>query len=90
VHDPHYLQRRRGGSVDYLGVILLMLWLGLMQIVADRGQRADWFAAPWVMWSSAVSGLSLLLIIFTSCAPARRSWICAFSKTRSFPSPCRS
>jgi MFS transporter, DHA2 family, multidrug resistance protein len=64
VHDPHYLQRRPGGGVDYLGLALLVLSLGLMQIVADRGQRADWFAAPWVVWSSAISGLSLVLIIF--------------------------
>ena len=43
---------------------LLVLWLGLMQIVADRGQRSDWFAAPWVLWSSVVSGLAMLLLIF--------------------------
>jgi DHA2 family multidrug resistance protein len=64
VHDPHYLQRRQGGGVDYLGLALLVLWLGLMQIVADRGQRADWFAAPWVVWSSVISGLSMVLLIF--------------------------
>jgi len=64
VHDPQYLQRRQGGRTDYFGVILLVVWLGLMQIVADRGQRSDWFAAPWVVWSSIISGLSMIVLIF--------------------------
>src|SRR6516225_583816 len=34
-----------------------------MQIVADRGQRSDWFAAPWVVWSSIISGVSMILLI---------------------------
>ena len=63
VHDPQYLQRRQGGRVDYLGLVLLIVWLGLMQIVADRGQRSDWFAAPWVVWSSIISGLSMIVLI---------------------------
>ena len=64
VHDPHYLQRRQGGRIDYFGLVLLVVWLGLMQIVADRGQRSDWFAAPWVVWSSIISGLSMVVLIF--------------------------
>jgi MFS transporter, DHA2 family, multidrug resistance protein len=64
VRDPHYLQRRQGGRIDYLGLALLVVSLGLMQIVADRGQRSDWFAAPWVVWSSVISGLAMLLLIF--------------------------
>jgi MFS transporter, DHA2 family, multidrug resistance protein len=64
VHDPHYLQRRQGGRIDYFGLVLLIVWLGLMQIVADRGQRSDWFAAPWVVWSSIISGLSMVMLIF--------------------------
>src|SRR5215813_4117920 len=38
VHDPPYLGRRREGSrVDWLGIACLVLWLGLLQIVCDRG-----------------------------------------------------
>src|SRR5579885_3488570 len=47
VHDPSYLRahRARSAKVDYLGMILLVVSLGLTQVVLDRGQRADWFAA---------------------------------------------
>jgi MFS transporter, DHA2 family, multidrug resistance protein len=49
VHDPPYLRERRGrGRIDYLGIVYVALALGMLQIVLDRGQRADWFAATWV------------------------------------------
>ncbi len=62
VHDPPYLkaQRARGERIDYLGIALLALGLGLMQIVLDRGQRADWFAAEWVVIATAAAGACLL------------------------------
>src|ERR1700731_916509 len=50
VHDPPYMRQSRAqkGRVDYLGILLLILSLGVLQIVLDRGQRADWFNSPWV------------------------------------------
>ncbi len=64
VHDPVYLRQRRarGGTVDYVGIACLVLGLGAMQIVLDRGQRADWFAAPWVIWTSVLSAAALLIL----------------------------
>jgi DHA2 family multidrug resistance protein len=65
VHDPGYLSRRRaGGRVDWLGILCLVLWLGLLQIVCDRGQRADWFSSSWVIWATGLSGLAMLTLIF--------------------------
>ncbi len=65
VHDPEFLRRRRaaGGRVDYLGIALLVVGLSSLQIVMDRGQRADWFAAPWVCWTSALAALSLIGLV---------------------------
>jgi MFS transporter, DHA2 family, multidrug resistance protein len=64
VHDPDYLRtRHRNARVDYLGIILLALWLGLLQIVLDRGQRSDWFDSRWVLWSTVASGVAMVLLI---------------------------
>jgi MFS transporter, DHA2 family, multidrug resistance protein len=64
VHDPAYLRARsKGGRVDYLGILYLVLWLGLLQIVVDRGQRADWFSSPWVVWATAISGLAMVALV---------------------------
>jgi DHA2 family multidrug resistance protein len=63
VHDPAYLSRREGGRVDWLGIVCLVLWLGLLQIVCDRGQRADWFSSPWVVWATCLSGLAMIVLV---------------------------
>jgi DHA2 family multidrug resistance protein len=65
VQDPAYLRegRAQGGKVDYFGIIYLVLGLGLIQIVLDRGQRADWFASRWVIWATALSALFTVLLI---------------------------
>jgi DHA2 family multidrug resistance protein len=54
VHDPPYLRNheKARGAVDYAGILLLVLSLGALQIVLDRGQRADWFASPWVVYAT--------------------------------------
>ncbi len=64
VHDPPYMKNRpSGGQVDYAGIILLVVSLGLLQIVLDRGQRADWFNSPWVVYSTAASALAFVGLI---------------------------
>jgi DHA2 family multidrug resistance protein len=54
----------RSGPVDYLGMLYLVLWLGLAQIIFDRGERADWFASAWVIWAAIISSLAMVLLIF--------------------------
>jgi DHA2 family multidrug resistance protein len=64
VEDPPYLRGQTSRTrTDYVGIILLVLWLGLLQIVLDRGQRSDWFAASWVCWFAAISGVAMVLLI---------------------------
>ncbi len=63
VHDPDYLRTRRSDTpIDYLAIVYLALWLGLAQLVFDRGERADWFSAPWVRWATFVSVASMILL----------------------------
>ncbi len=65
VHDPAYLRQRRakGGRVDYIGILCLVFGLGMMQIVLDRGQRADWFSSAWVWYFTAASAATLLILV---------------------------
>jgi DHA2 family multidrug resistance protein len=63
LEDPSYLRPRKGAKIDYLGIATLTVGLGLMQLVCDRGQRADWFSAPWVIYATVVSILAF--VIFT-------------------------
>ena len=66
VHDPDYIRKSRAAArkIDYLGILYLALGLGLLQIVLDRGQRSDWFAAWWVCIFTGVAVLALILLVF--------------------------
>ena len=63
VEDPPYLRHKFKGAIDYLGFGLMALWLGTLQLVLDKGQEADWFAAPWICWTAAVCATALIAFI---------------------------
>jgi DHA2 family multidrug resistance protein len=41
----------------------MALWLGTLQLVLDKGQEADWFEAPWICWTAAISTLALIAFV---------------------------
>ncbi len=60
VRDPDYLERRKAGdSVDAVGLALLALGLGCLQIVLDKGQQDDWFNSDFILTLSVVAGVCL-------------------------------
>jgi len=48
VKDPHYIRDTKAGPFDNIGLGLLALWTGSLQIILDKGQEADWFSANWI------------------------------------------
>jgi DHA2 family multidrug resistance protein len=50
ISDPPYLKRKTQANVkiDYIGFGLVAVGLGFLQVVLDKGQRADWFEAPYI------------------------------------------
>jgi DHA2 family multidrug resistance protein len=63
VDDPTFMHARaKGAKVDYAGIVLLAVSLGLLQIVLDRGQRVDWFNTRWVVYATSLSALSFVLL----------------------------
>jgi len=60
IKDPDYLERRKAGdAVDYVGLALLSLGLGCLQIVLDKGQQDDWFNNDFILALSVVAGVCL-------------------------------
>src|SRR3954467_12186071 len=43
VEDPSYIKEAKPGKFDGIGLGLLAVWLGALQIILDKGQEADWF-----------------------------------------------
>jgi len=46
VEDPPYIKNAKPGRIDGIGLGLLAVWLGCLQIILDKGQEDDWFGAP--------------------------------------------
>jgi DHA2 family multidrug resistance protein len=55
-------ERLRGGlKIDYIGFVLVALWLGALEIVLDKGQRDDWFHSDLIVAFTVISVVSAAL-----------------------------
>ncbi|MDP9169365.1 MAG: DHA2 family efflux MFS transporter permease subunit, partial [Acidobacteriota bacterium] len=59
VTDPSYIKNAKPGPIDGIGLGLLALWLGALQIILDKGQEDDWFSAGWLRWTALVLIITL-------------------------------
>ncbi len=67
VEDPPFLTRRSlkdGLKIDYLGLGLVALGLGFLQVVLDRGDRDDWFSSNFILICSSFSLVAILSAIY--------------------------
>src|SRR6201999_1270532 len=51
VSDPPYMKKasvKDGFRIDYVGIGLISLGLGSMQIILDKGERDDWFSSGFI------------------------------------------
>ncbi|MBI5570109.1 MAG: DHA2 family efflux MFS transporter permease subunit [Desulfomonile tiedjei] len=64
VFDPSYLERRvQGEKTDYVGIALLTLGLGSLQIVLDKGERDDWFSSHFILTLTVVAAVCLIGLV---------------------------
>jgi MFS transporter, DHA2 family, multidrug resistance protein len=62
---PHLRGRKRGGiKIDYIGLGLLALGLGTLQVILDKGQREDWFQSHLIVVLAVISAAALVTVIF--------------------------
>src|ERR1700733_13370196 len=66
VEDPPYIARNRsaGGRVDYIGIGLLALGVGALQVLLDKGQEDDWFGSHFIVTLAVVCVVSLVSLVF--------------------------
>lgn len=63
VFDPPYLKKVTSG-IDYWGMGLLIVGIGALQYVLDKGQTEDWFASNVIVALSIISAVALIALIF--------------------------
>jgi DHA2 family multidrug resistance protein len=67
VEDPPYLSKIKAAGVklDYIGIALLTLGIGALQILLDKGQEDDWFGSRFI---------TTLVIVATVCLVSLVIW----------------
>lgn len=67
VHDPPHARPvgfREGFRIDYIGLGLIALGFGTLQVLLDKGEREDWFESPFIQSLALIALLSLLFAVF--------------------------
>jgi MFS transporter, DHA2 family, multidrug resistance protein len=66
VFDQPYMIRKtfkEGLRIDFLGLGLLAVGLGFLQIVLDKGERDDWFSSPFISWFTVIAASALIGLV---------------------------
>jgi DHA2 family multidrug resistance protein len=70
VEDPPYIALNRarnkdaGVGVDYIGISLLALGVGALQVLLDKGQEDDWFGSHFIVTLITISSVCLISLVF--------------------------
>lgn len=62
IYDPSYLRRARE-KIDYWGLALLVIGIGCLQTLLDRGEGEDWFESHLIVILSGVAAVSLIFFV---------------------------
>jgi MFS transporter, DHA2 family, multidrug resistance protein len=55
--------RQQGGRFDLIGFVLVVAFLGALEIVLDRGLEDDWFSSSFIVAVTAICALAFVLMI---------------------------
>ncbi|GEO80621.1 DHA2 family efflux MFS transporter permease subunit [Pararhodospirillum oryzae] len=53
----------RLASIDYVGLVLLVVWVGATQIMLDRGKELDWFNSGEIIVLALVAGIGFVFFL---------------------------
>jgi DHA2 family multidrug resistance protein len=65
VEDPPYIAKLKaaGLKLDYIGIALLTLGIGALQVMLDRGQEDDWFGSRFITTLVVVATVCLISLV---------------------------
>jgi MFS transporter, DHA2 family, multidrug resistance protein len=65
IEDPPWVTARRGARVkfDYIGVSLLSLGVGALQVMLDKGQEDDWFGSHFISTLAVLAVVGLVSLV---------------------------
>ncbi|GAB3347503.1 MDR family MFS transporter [Arachidicoccus ginsenosidivorans] len=64
VKSPKYADKRKSRDVDWLGIMLLILSVGFLQFILEKGQEEDWFNSTLITTSAVISFFAFYFFIW--------------------------
>ncbi len=64
VRSPKYGEKLKAKQVDWIGIILLIIFIGSLQFVLEHGQQDDWFENTTIVILSLLSVFGLIFFIW--------------------------
>ncbi len=55
--------RRMRLPIDRMGLFLLVLWVGALQLLLDKGKELEWFASPFICVLAVVSAIAFVYFV---------------------------
>jgi len=49
--------------VDFVGLGLLVIWVGALQVMLDKGQKLDWFESDFIVTAAVTAAIAFLACI---------------------------
>jgi DHA2 family multidrug resistance protein len=88
VEDPPWVKERKSRGIDFIGLGLIALGLGCLEVMLDRGVDDDWFSSPFIQLMGVLAVLGILgAILWLSVAKKPIVHIDVF-KDRNFAVGC--
>jgi DHA2 family multidrug resistance protein len=70
--------------LDWVGLMLLVLWVGSLQIVLDTGNHAGWFDSAFIVTLSVVAGIGFVLFLIWELTDRHPVVDLSFFRNRNF------
>ncbi|MFT4112124.1 DHA2 family efflux MFS transporter permease subunit [Silvibacterium sp.] len=66
VEDPPYLKAKKEklGRIDSMGLGLVAVGVGFLEVVLDKGQEKDWFGDPHITLFAILAAVTLVLFVW--------------------------
>jgi DHA2 family multidrug resistance protein len=70
--------------IDTIGVAMLIVWVGALQIMLDLGKNADWFQSPTIVIAALIAGIGFLAWLIWELTDAHPAVDLRLFKNRNF------
>lgn len=59
IKDNPY-QEKNSGKIDYIGIILLIIGVGSLQLVLEQGEREEWFESAYIIKFTILAAIGII------------------------------